>query len=70
VHGLTLEYLRKPTENWNSAELLDGDIIKAGDIEHADLGTGRERIPKMTPEYLIDSFIPRRKFNGGWLRVD
>jgi len=28
----TLEDLCKPTGNWNSAELLDGDIIKVGDL--------------------------------------
>jgi len=28
----TLEDLYKPTGNWNSAELLDGDIIKVGDL--------------------------------------
>lgn len=32
AQGLTLEDLRKPTGNWNSAELLEGDIIKAGDL--------------------------------------
>ena len=32
AHGVTLEDLRRPTDNWNSADLVDTDVIKSGDL--------------------------------------
>ena len=37
----TLEDLHKPTGNWNSAELLDGDIIKVGDLTTCLVQSGK-----------------------------
>lgn len=32
ARGVTLEDLRRPTDNWNSADLVDTDVIKSGDL--------------------------------------
>jgi hypothetical protein len=32
ARGVTLEDLRRPSDNWNSADLIEGDIVKNGDL--------------------------------------
>ena len=32
ARGVTLEDLRRPSDNWNSTDLIEGDVVKTGDL--------------------------------------
>jgi hypothetical protein len=41
ARGITLEDLRRPTDNWNSADLVDTDVIKSGDLAACLVRSGK-----------------------------